>query len=195
MYTLYCAAGVCSMAVHVVMKELGVEHKQEAYLKINPRGQVASLKTPEGVITQNVAMIDYLNAKHDGDVLGAEGLERARAMEWLLFANADLHGAYSKALFAIRGGADDAFVKNACDNVQAQWDQIEQHLAGAGTQYLAGDRVTAGDIYTAVVANWQFIPYLPTFGPKTQVLIDAVSSGDSFQRALEAENVSYKAAA
>lgn len=208
MYKLYYAAGVCSMAVHVVMEELGLtdfeihqldllkgEHKTPEFLKINPRGQVAALETPDGVITENAAIIDYLNTKHGGALLGDSGYNRAMAMQWLLVVNTGIHGAYSKVLFALKNGGSDALIKAACDNVQAQWDEIEAQLERAGTSFLAGDNITAGDIYAAVVANWQFIPHLPTFGPKTQALIDAVSQRETFQRVLGKESVDYKVAA
>lgn len=207
MYKLYYAAGVCSMAIHVVLEELGVEfetealdlskgeHKSPEFLKINPRGQVAALDTPDGMITENAAIIDYLNAKHDGALLGKAGYERAMAMQWLMFANSGLHGAYSKVLLVLRNGGGDELVKFACDNVQGQWDELEAHLGRQGTEYLAGNNVTAGDIYTAVVANWQFIPHLPTFGTRTQALINKVSQRGSFQKVIGKEGVEYKAAA
>lgn len=208
MYKLHYAAGACSMAVHVMLEELGaeyetnhldmgkLEHKSEAYLKINPRGQVAALETPDGNLSENAAIMIYLNDKHNGKMLneGQGDYARANAMLWLMFANSGLHGAYSKCMFIKNNCGDADVMKKACDNVQAQWDEIEAHLNRAGTKFLAGDKITAGDIYTAVVANWQFIPHLPTFGPKTQALIDAVSAMSSFQTVLEKENVEYKVA-
>ena len=207
MYKLYYAAGVCSMAVHVVLEELGVEfetqaldlskaeHKSPEFLQINPRGQVAALETPDGVITENAAIIDYLNTKHNGVLLNKDGYERAMAMQWLLFVNTGIHGAYSKVLLVARNGGSEELIKVACDNVQAQWDELEAHLGRADTQYLAGDNITAGDIYAAVFANWQFIPHLPTFGARTQALLAKVSQRDSFQKVLGNECVEYKVAA
>lgn len=207
MYELYYAAGTCSMAVHVTLEELGVtfelhrldlskgEHKEPEYLKINPRGQVSSLVTPDGILSENAAIIIYLNDKHGGKLLAEGEFDRAKALQWLMFANSGIHGAYSKCLFSIRNGASDDVIKAACNGVQDHWDQIEAHLEREGTAFLAGDSITAGDIYSAVVANWQFIPHLPTFGPKTQALIDAVSARPSFQAVLEREEVDYKVAA
>ncbi len=207
MYTLYYAPGACSMAVHTVLEELGVdykthkldmskgEHKAPEYLKINPRGQVAGMETPDGPLSENAAMIIYLNDKHGGSLLNEGGYERAKALLWLMFANSGLHGAYSKVMFLKKNGGDDEIIKKGCDAIQAQWDEIERHLNEAGTTFLAGESVTAGDIYTAVVANWQFIPHLPTFGPQTRKMIEAVSQLESFQKVINAESVEYKAAA
>ncbi len=209
MYKLHFIQGACSMAVHVMMEELGLDyetnrleasqndHKSPEFLKINPRGQVGAIETPDGNLSENAAIMIYLNDKHDGKLLndGKGDYERAKAMLWLMFANSGLHGAYSKAMFTMKNGGDKDIITKACDNVQAQWDEIEAQLEREGTKFLAGDDITAGDIYTAVVANWQFIPHLPTFGAKTQALIDAVSATKSFQTVLANESVEYKVAA
>lgn len=205
MYTLYYAAGACSMTIHVMLEALGAtyslekidlskgEHKSEAFLKINPRGQVAALQTPEGVLSENAAMIIYLNDKHHGSLLGKEGFDRAIALQWLMFANSNLHGAYSKALFVQRANADASVIKAACDGIQAQWDEVERHLNSHGGTFLCGDEMTAGDIYTAVVANWSFVAHLPSFGPKTKALLAAVIKHPAYQKALQAEGVTYSA--
>lgn len=204
---LYYSPAVCSMAVHVALNEIGVpfetqlvdlkkgEHKKEDYLKINPRAQVAALEVDEGIITENVAIITYLDEKHPEIILPKSGYARAIAMQWLLFANTSLHGAYSKFMFALRNGGDDKIKQAALDHIQDQWDEIERHLNDCKTDYLAGDKLTAGDIYTAVVANWSFISKMPEFGPKTQELINKVSSTPSFQKTLDNEGVDYKVAA
>lgn len=207
MYTLYYSPGVCSMSVHVTLEELGVEfdthkvdlskgeHQQPEYLAINPRGQVGALKTPDGIFAENAAMIVYLNDAHGHKLIPAEGGERLRALQWLMYANSTLHPAYSKALFSIKNGAPDETIKAACDGIQAQWDLVEKQLTESGGPFLCGESFTPGDIYTAVVANWQFIPHLPTFGPKTTAFLKAVTSRPSFQRAIATEEIEYKAAA
>lgn len=207
MYDLYYSPGVCSMSVHVALEELGLEfnahkvdlskgeHKQEAYLKINPRGQVGALGTPDGLIAENAAMIIYLNDKHGGSLIPQDGFARAQALQWLMYANSTLHPAYAKALFSMKNGAPEETIKAACDGVQAQWDLVEKQLTESDGPFLTGENFTAGDIYTAVVANWQFIPHLPTFGPKTKAFLKAVISRPAYQKAIATEGIEYKAAA
>lgn len=205
---LYYASGVCSMAVHVLLEELGVEfdtqridlasgeHKQPEFLKINPRGEVGAMEIEGENCSENAAMMIYLNDKHDGTMIPKSGMPRMKAMQWLMFANASLHGAYSKYLFVNRNDADNAALLDIAQaNIQKQWDEIERHLNAEGTDFLAGNGVTAADIYTTVVANWGFIKEMPKFGPKTTALLKAVSSRPTYQKVLAAEEVEYKAAA
>lgn len=207
MYTLYYSPGVCSMSVHVALEEMGLDYKLHKvdlqkgeqrsleYLKINPRGQVGALMTPDGLMSENAAMIIYLNDKHGKDLIPQDGYERAQALQWLMYANSTLHPAYSKGLFCKKNNADDALMKVACDGVQAQWDLVEQQLEESGGPFLMGERFSAGDIYVAVIANWQFIPYLPAFGPKTQEFLKAVTARPAYQASLVQEEVEYKALA
>ncbi|MDP7142735.1 MAG: glutathione S-transferase family protein [Alphaproteobacteria bacterium] len=207
MYTLYYSPGVCSMSVHVALEELGVafephkidlakgEQRSLEYLKINPRGQVGALMTPDGLVTENAAMIIYLNDTHDGHLIPKEGYARATALQWLMFANSTLHPAYGKALFCKKNDLGDEAMKIACDAIQTQWGLVEQQLDESGGPYLCGENFTAGDIYVAVVANWDFFPQKPKFGPKTKALLEAVTSRPAYQRAIETEQIEYTALA
>lgn len=207
MYTLYYSPGVCSMSVHVTLEELGVEfetvkvdlskgeHQQPEYLSINPRGQVGALKTEDGIFSENAAMIIYLDDKHGNKLIPAEGGARLEALQWLMYANSTLHPTYSKCMFSIRNEASDAVIKAACDGIQAQWDLVEKQLTESGGPFLMGEHFGPGDIYVAVVANWQFPPHLPTFGPKTKAFLKAVTDRPSYQRAIATEEIEYKALA
>lgn len=207
MYDLYYSPGACSMAVHIAMEELGLEykahkvslkdgeHKTEAYKKINPRQQVAALMTSDGVLSENAGIIIYLNDKHDGDLIPRDGYQRGLALQWLMFANSTLHGAYGKAKFIQSNTDDQALIKKACDDIQAKWDEIERHLNETGNAYLAGKEFSAADIYTAVVANWDFVAHAPGFGEKTKALLKNVSSRPAYQKIIADEDIEYKAAA
>lgn len=207
MYTLYYSPGACSMSVHITLEELGAdfkavrvsiadgEHKKPEYLKINPRGQVGALHTPDGLMAENGAMIIYLNDKHGHKVIPADGFERAKALQWLLFANSTLHPAYAKVGFARSNDLGDDAIAAARAGVQAKWDEVEEHLEREGTPFLAGDQVTAGDIYAAVCANWSPPEHMPEFGPKTRNLLKSVVTRPAYQRAIATEEIEYKAAA
>ncbi len=84
MIELFYSPGACSMASHIGIEEIGVpyeprptlitkgEQKSEAYLKINPRGKVPALRVDGTVITENVAILNYLakrfpEKKNDAD--------------------------------------------------------------------------------------------------------------------------------
>src|SRR5258707_1753562 len=73
MLEFYYCPGACSMASHIVIEETGTpytahpialakgEHMQPEYLnKVNPRGKVPALKTDDGVLTENTAILTYL---------------------------------------------------------------------------------------------------------------------------------------
>ena len=101
-------------------------------MKINPRGQVGALKTPDGLVAENAAMIIYLNDTHNGDLIPNEGYDRAQALQWLMYANSTLHPAYAKCMFALKNEGTDEQIKAACDGIQEQWDLVEKQLEESG---------------------------------------------------------------
>ena len=207
MYTLYYSPGACSMSVHITMLECGAEfdakkvsikdgdHKKPDYLAINPRGQVGALQTPDGLMAENAAMILYINDLHGYKVIPQSGFDRAKALQWLMFTNSTLHPAWGKVMFCKRNDLGESAVQLARDAFQKEWDGIEEHLEREGTAFLAGDQVTAGDIYTAIIANWPPADQMPAFGPKTENLLKSVVARPCYQQAIADEDISYTAIA
>lgn len=210
MYKLYYSPGACSMAVHVVLNEIGAKFETVSvsipdgqtrtpeFLKLNPRGQIPLLIADGKPLREGAAIITYLCDTHKSPLIPAQGWERAQALQWLMFANSSLHPMYSRAAWlAFRAQGDEAARKaladQTCDQIQQAWDQVEEHLKTS--PYLAGKDCTAGDILLTVIANWTFIPKAITFGPNTKKLLKAVSTRPAYQKALAAEKVEYKAAA
>jgi len=204
-YTLYYTPGACSMAVHVILNELGVPFeainqkdklKDPEFLKLNPRGQIPLLIVDGEPVKEGAAIITYLLDTHDkdGKLLPKSGLPRAKGLEWLAWCNATLHPASGKLFWLPKSGLDektkDELSKIFVTQLQTQWDEAETRLGQK--KYLAGDSVTAGDILLTVIANWG----LPvTFGPNVKRVIKEVSGRPSYQKALKTEQVEYKAAA
>lgn len=202
MYTLYYKPGACSMAVHVVLNELGVpfkainqtDLKDPEFMKLNPRGQVPLLVVDGEPVKEGAALITWLLDEHKSPLLPTSGLERAKALEWLMWCNASLHPACSRIFGLSKMGLDaeitETLNKAFSAQVQVLWDEAEVRLGT--TKYLAGDSVTAADILLTVIANWG----LPrTLGPNVKRLIAEISRRPSYQKALQAEGVEYKAAA
>ncbi len=211
MYKLYYSSGACSMAPHVLLHELNVQHeairldmqagdnKKPEFLKLNPRGQVPLLIDEDGTpIKEGAAIMLYLLDKHKSPLMPQSGKARAKALEWLCWGNASLHPAYGKAFWIARAVKDEAVQKDlmtaACDQIQSLWDEAETQLGK--TRYLAGEQITMGDILLTVIANWgQQFPKRPVFGPNVKRLLAEVSNRPSFQKTIQHEQVEYKAAA
>jgi glutathione S-transferase len=211
-YQLYYSSGACSMAVHVLLNELNQsvelidtsisqqKNKSAEFLKINPRGEVPVLVDNGTVITEGGAIITYVCDGNPSPLFpkADAGVSRAKALEALMFCNASLHVAYSKAFMIGRATIDQAskevLSKQICDSIQNLWNFCDEKLASQ--KYLAGDTFTAADILMTVIANWNgWLPQPITLGPNVKRVIREVSARPAYQKALEIEGVEYKAAA
>ena len=105
---LYYAPQACSLAPHIVLRELDLPFelvrvdnstKQTAtgedFLAINPKGYVAALQLDNGeVLTEGPAILQYLaDLRPEANLAPANGtFERVRLQEWLNFVSTEIHG-------------------------------------------------------------------------------------------------------
>lgn len=210
MYTLYYLPGTCSLAIHVALNEVGAEFKTVSvavadgqprpaeFLKINPRGNVPVIEKDGVTQREGAAILISLLDAHKSPVLPAAGNARAAALEWLCFANATLHPAYARCFFQHKNlgaaAAENPLYTPAIEHVQKLWNDVEQQLASQ--PYVCGAECSVADILLTVIANWSPMLKKPiTFGPNTKALFNRVIARPSYQKAMEAENVTYKVAA
>lgn len=208
-YELYSKAGSCSMAVHAVMNELGLNPKvhimqagdgkgglkSPEYLKLNPRGNVPFIvKDGKGMI-EGGAIITYL-CDEAGQLIPKSGWERGQALQWLMFCNATLHPAYGRTFWIksnLPDNVQEEALKAARGQIQQLWDYVESQLEKNGGDYLCGASPTAGDFLLTTIANWN--PSAYKFGPKTKALLKNISARPAYQKALKDESIEYSAAA
>ena len=208
MYQLFYSPGACSMAVHVLLNELQQpvtltkvdlsQPRPAELLKHNARGQVPTLVDGDLSVVEGAAIMLHLADKHPTPLLpAAPGRERSSALQWLMFCNASLHPAYSKLFGAQRMQLDAAvkeqLIKAYVDQINSLWHMVEQRLEHS--PYLAGSTPTLADILCAVIANWAQAETRIHRGPKTKPLLQKIISRPAYQRALQEEQVDYKAAA
>lgn len=212
MYTLYYSPAACSMAVHVILNELNQEvklvnvslsegkNRDPEFLKVNPRGQVPVLVDDGHVIREGAAIIVYLMDKHNSALLPKSGKERATALQWLMYGNATLHAAYSKAFMINRAEIDNAakatLMKAAIGAINTLWAELDSELATK--PYLCGNECSAADILVTVIANWaQWLPaeHIIVLGDNVKRLVKTVIARPAYQKAIAAENIEYNIAA
>ncbi len=204
MYTLYYSQGTCSMAVHALLHELGVDFKAvakktvENYDSINSLGGVPVLDDDGLIIREGAAIILYLLEKHNSPMLPQDRIARSNAMQWMMLANASLHPAYGLLFFAKRTIKDkeqreEIFQKGKA-RVEKLWKDIDTQLGK--TLYVCGPEPGAADFLLAVYANWNAaFTFDIEIGGNTKRMVKDLSQRPSFQKALEAEGVPYRAAA
>jgi glutathione S-transferase domain protein len=164
---LFYKAGACSMVPHTALAWIGKSYEAEsvtieqmkapAYLKLNPQGAVPLLVDGELVVTQNVAILAYLDSLHPESKLFGSSTPQGKALawRWLAFLNADVHKAFSPLFHAPDWMSDD--VKAAAQ--QAAREQIVKMLKQADdrlatTPWLGGEDISVADVYCYVILRW-----------------------------------------
>ncbi|WIH06111.1 glutathione S-transferase family protein [Xanthomonas translucens pv. graminis] len=133
-----------------VILDYGTTMKAPAYLAINPMGKVPALRHGAAVVTENAAICAYLADLVPERQLAPPPGSPARAdyYRWLFF----LAGPVEGLLTAKEGGAL-APARSAGYGREADLLQtLEQAVAGG--DYLAGDRFSAADLYTAALLSF-----------------------------------------
>jgi len=127
------------------------DQRQPDYLKLNPQGFVPTLELDGGeVITQSLAMIEYLEETHpEPALLPKDPLARAHVRAFALAIACDLHPVQNLGVLnAVRKlGHGDAEVNDWARRVNQQGlDACEAMLAGTNGPFCFGDKPTLADI-------------------------------------------------
>ncbi|KDN13335.1 glutathione S-transferase [Snodgrassella communis] len=171
MLKLYYIAGTCSFVPHVALQWSGLQYtaeevgrdtiKSAQYLALNPQGQVPLLTDGNWALSQNIAIIDYINdLAPDKGIYGATAYNdpkaRAKARQWLAFANSDLHSGFKPIFGAARmiegEEAQNKLKTNACDAVAKMFAGIDQVVAQQ--DYLTGHSISIADVYVYIEMHW-----------------------------------------
>lgn len=170
MYDLYYSPGSANLAVHWMLIELGVpftlrrvdmsrgEHRQPAYLSLNPKGQVPTLIIDGRAHSESAALLMILAERHPeagfAPPLGTP--EREDYLELMIYLANTLLPAF-RALFFVADVASPEHQADALDfarrRIEAAFAQIDQRLAD-GRPYLLGADITATDFLFGMLARW-----------------------------------------
>ncbi|KAH9129133.1 hypothetical protein AeMF1_000788 [Aphanomyces euteiches] len=203
-YVLYYSPASASMLVHVLLLQLNVpheirlvdiakgEHRTPEYLRLNPNGFVPTLLVDGKPMIETSAISMYLAECHpEGNLAPAIGdPNRATYLQWFFhFANT-LQPAYRLWFYPTEiPNSDIEHVKAVGSaRVEKSWELLEKHLEAANTPFIAGDKLTAVDIYATMLVCWsRNFPKPATQWPHIAALVERVTSLPSWKKMNEIE--------
>lgn len=166
------------------------EHRAEAYQALNPQGLVPVLVDGEQVISQSLAIIEYLEETQPGfKLLPTDAAKRARVRSLSMLVAAEIHPLNNlRVLKYLRGTLGQA--ESAVNTWYRHWVSeglaaYERELAAqpAGP-YSMGDVVSLGDacLVPQIFNARRFDTDLSPF-PRVMRVFDACMALDAFQKA------------
>ncbi|MES3083827.1 glutathione S-transferase family protein [Sphingomonas faeni] len=167
-----------------MLEEVGAEYetvvlgydttmKAEAYRAINPMAKVPALVHNGKTITECAAICAYLAEAFPKSGLAPNADERADYYRWLFYTAGPVEAAVgNRALGVVPDAAQQRMI--GYGSLDRVIDVLEQ--AVTAHSYIAGDRVTAADVYVGSQVIWgmQFgwLPKRPTFTDYAARLIE-----------------------
>jgi glutathione S-transferase len=124
------------------------DHKAQAYLRLNPRGKVPTLKDGDFVVYESLAIMSYLDRKYPDPPLFGKTPEET-GLIWRMLAECEsyLVSAGDKVvrpIFFGKGLDKVAEIEQAAQTFRHELKIIDERLAAS--PWLAGDKISAADI-------------------------------------------------
>lgn len=199
---LYYTKGACSLAVRIIINELGVESQFESvdlrakktesgadFLAINPKGAVPALLVDgDEVLTENVVIMQYLaDKKHAMNLLPpTDDFMRYRVLEWLNYTSSEMH----KTIGMLYSPLLTEDMKNAVviPMIKNKLNYLNQYMAGK--KYLLGDEFTLPDAYMTVMLMWlHYFKFDMATWPNLQNYHSVLMKRPSVQKSLQQEGL------
>ena len=166
---LFYSPGACSLATHIALEEAGAEyepvrvtlaqgeHLKPEYLAINPHARVPALAAGQAVITENIAILNFI-----ADQFGAEGsvprgdpFAAARCNELLAWFASSVHISFAQIWRGERFTKDQsAWPTIEAGGREALTQQFAEIEALCGDGWLVPGRFTAADSYAFLFFRW-----------------------------------------
>ena len=126
---------------------------------LNPLAQVPTLVLPDGqVMTESVAITLHLAdlTGRDDLVPGPQAPERAAFLRWLVFLVANVYPTFTYVDDPSRFVKDEAAAKGFRSEVDAYAQRLGRAVdTAAGNPWFLGSRLTAIDLFLAVMTRWR----------------------------------------
>jgi glutathione S-transferase len=197
---LYYAAGTCSLAVHIALREVGASFDTVAvdlathttaggadYTAISPRGYVPLLEFDDGSRhTEGAALLQYVADLDPAQALigPVRSERRQRVLEWLAFVATELHKPFGWLWHKETAESTRQAVK---DKLALRFAELDAHLAGR--DFLEG-AFSVADAYGFAVVNWcRYLAIPLTKYPDLEAWLGRVAARPRVRDAMAAEGL------
>lgn len=187
MLRLHYSPGTVAVVSAIALEEVGADYDpvlvdfkagaqtKPAYLALNPKGRVPLLETPEGLLTETGAILEYVAS----DLVPSGAFQRARMRETMYYLAGTMHVAHAHKLRGNRWADEPASFADMTAKVpQTMTDccaYLEAHLEFA--PFAIGADLTLADIYLFVVLSWAPGDGVDMGGfPKLSALVELLSN-------------------
>ncbi|AWW33682.1 glutathione S-transferase family protein [Mannheimia varigena] len=169
---LYGLVGACSFVPHVALEWVKLHANQDyefqavsrefikspEFLALNPRGAVPLLVDGDLALSQNQAILHYLDELYpEVKLFGSKtARDKAKAARWLAFFNSDVHKAFTPLFRLPSYAADNEELTKTIRQQAAEQvlelltianDHLENHI-------FFGETISVADVYLYIMLNW-----------------------------------------
>ena len=166
---LFSMSGTCALSVHIALEWIGEpfevevmargDNHADAYLAINPNGQVPTLQLDDGrVLTEALAILTYLADRYPQAALGGgeDPYGRYQLAQLMSYLTSEVHVAF-KPFFMPQRFLDDedqfpALKTKAFVVIAPMLNVLEDRLIDA--RFILADRRSVADAYLYVLLRW-----------------------------------------
>jgi glutathione S-transferase len=204
MMTLYYCPPGCSLASHVALEESGLDYTPHAVnvkdpkermtlVKLNQTGKVPTLVVDGQVLTENVAILNYIATAAPGAKLVPDGsLARAQCISLLGWYASTVHIAFRQSfrpeLFSEAEAAHDGIRKSGREGFWRGLQTMDSRLADQ--PFMMGERFSIADTYILVFYNWAKIGSYPVESlPNLTSCKDRLRQRPAVRKVLEREGL------
>lgn len=167
MIKLYHIPRTRSVRIIWLLEELGLDYEVEvltgdtksapAFLKISPFGKVPAIEDGDLVLTESVAIVQYILSEYGQGRLHppVDSKEYAQFLQWLNFGEATLMQPIAEVIVNKLFRPEEHQHQFSIDNGTKNFSDMARVIDGvlANSDYLVGDAFTAADIVTGYSLN------------------------------------------
>lgn len=175
MYVLHYFPDTASLAVRMVLCELGVPHEARLidresgvlagpeYRALHPLGKIPAIETPDGPMFETAAILLYLADKHAALAPAPDHPDRAAFLKWLFFTSTNVHPTLMQLFYPERVAGDgcvDAVLDHAGGQMRILLTALNTMIAAQHPAWLSPDQPGILGYYIGMLVRW-----LASYGP------------------------------
>lgn len=187
----FALKGLAPQTTFVHLRKDGGQQRQPAYLQVNPQGLLPALDTGAGVLTQSLAILEWLEETHPTPpLLPQDPVQRAQVRAFAQIIACDIHPLQNlRVLDQLRSqfGADQATLEAWCRRWIGDGLATCEALVTGGHAFCFGEAPTLADVclvpqvFSATRFGLDLSPY-----PKLRAIFDHAMTLSAFAKAAPA---------